>query len=104
MFFTKHQISISELFLKDHVTLKAGVTMLKNLPNKYNFLNILKSKSFILNCKKKNWNMTVFTLFFYHIKAALVSTEDLKIIFDPKQLCIIMVGSNNDLFSWCIFV
>ncbi len=48
--------------------------------------------------------MTVFTLFFYHIKAALVSTEDLKIIFDPKQLCIIMVGSNNDLFSWCIFV
>ncbi len=69
MKYEKHQISILEWCLKDHVTLKTGVMMLK-----IHILTYFNIKTVILHCN--NISQLLFRCCFYQVNAALVSLKD----------------------------
>ncbi len=72
--FLEHQISIVELILRDHFTLKSGILAGENsallLQEYFTFYNTFKQKTAILNCD----NIVLFLLF-DQVNAALVSTS-----------------------------
>ncbi len=60
--------SILEWFLKEHVTLKTGVILIHITEINYIFINILKQKTFILNCNFST--ILLFLLYFWSNKCS----------------------------------
>ncbi len=87
--FTEQQISILELFLKDHVTPKTGVMMQKNqfCITGINYVLIYIYIKKLFEIVTIFHNITVCTVFFTQINASLVSISQWrKICFTPDRL------------------
>ncbi len=78
-FFVEQQISILDWFLKDHVTLKTGVMILKIQLCHYKNKNILNQKPVILNYK----NISEYYCIFDQINAAFVI---IRVFFSFKNI------------------